>query len=556
MFVVRHLSAFCFAPRIEEFDAALRSWIAAAPPGEQREDAAGLIRECSARKLPRLTLVRMGLSSLPDCIAGFTHLESLWLNGNRLPEVPHQVTQLPHLQQLDLSENLIGRIALDLRQIKSLRKLWLDKNQLTALPDTLCELPHLIKLSVKDNELGALPEGFSALTSLEELSLSGNALTHLPTGLTALTNLRLLNLSNNRLASLPEDFALLERRIPSLDIRHNHLLPRPDPEWFAHPKHGAGFKKWFDWLHDIRDYKNPRTRIALGQRLGRLFEAMQGSRTLRDSCLAIAADAAGSCGDRPAWGLNQMDMALENHLAMRGKLNEADLFRSARSQYRLVELKRAAREHTEFFSYHIDRGLDEVEVDLALQTALRDVLHLPLTVRQMDGLGGTFFEPEHFAEVANRILDGERSNLAPARELIDSALQVLRDGGRLPVAASFKLQALAWSVSQYLPWQKHIARRHPEELQALQGAAQAFIQQLSRRNEAHYKEQCDAAMFLHNHGLAYDKALARMAAPVAPRRSDNSRHRDNRNDTRGTSSTVSKAPTTAQPSRPDNTNIA
>ena len=183
-------------------------------------------------------------------------------------------------------------------------------------------------------------------------------------------------------------------------------------------------------------------------------------------------------------------------------------------------------------------------------------------MRHIDGLGGTFLEPAHFADIANTIIDSERSNIASARNQLEQAMATLKGDPtskekRLPNPDDFKVQPLAYSVSQYMPWQAHVARRYPAELAALQASAQHFERHTDRRRDGHYKQACDAAMFMHNHGLAYEKALARMEGKATPApRNDVSRNSDNRNAMRGESSTVSTVPTSPSASRPDNQNRA
>jgi hypothetical protein len=552
MFVMRMIAG-CLSPFHHEFESGLRDWVQSAPPGESRKEAARLIGDCLLRKGHTLNLARHGLTSLPTCLAAATHLHTLWLPGNRLCHFPAAVLSLPQLSELDLSDNRISRLGDEVGQLPALKKLWLDRNPLARLPHGLLMLHQLTKLSAKDCGLVELPARLGDMRSLTELSLSGNALIVLPDSITQLMGLRHLNVSHNHLTELPEGFDAIELAIPSLDLKHNQLLPRPNPQWFAHRLFGEGFKKWVSWLNEIRDYKTPQARGALASRLEIIFRTMEESDSFRRRCMQIACEAAGHCGDRPAWGLNQMDMALENHLATAGKLSEAALFKSARSQYRIKEINRAAQIHIERQRPYRTRDLDPIEVNLALQTSLREILDLPLTTQGMDGFAGTALDAYQIGRVARDILKAERRGIRAAVRAIDEAIEIVLTQNRaalLPPRSRFKVQPLAFSVANYAPWMAHIARRDPTFDTQLKDCARQFEQRIRTGLEWHDKEQKDAAMFIYNHGVAYRAALEWL------RMDDKHITSHAHSASLGASSSESMSPTTPKPKTPDIQNAA
>ena len=85
------------------------------------------------------------------------------------------------------------------RQTK-LEKLDLDGNKLTELPAEISDLRELRVLSVNNNQLVGLPTNIQRLTKLEKLYLYGNKLTELPAEIGDLRKLKMLSVIRNPLA--------------------------------------------------------------------------------------------------------------------------------------------------------------------------------------------------------------------------------------------------------------------------------------------------------------------------------------------------------------------
>ena len=151
------------------------------------------------------------LSELPpDVFAGMPWLRVLELAGNRLRELPPGVLAgLSSLRTLELRENELSALPSGVfTGLSSLYDLGLVANRLAELPpDVFDGLGRLRLLHLARNELARLPEGvFADLAGLEWISLFGNKLTELPPDLFAgLGRLRAVSLSQNRLATLPGD---------------------------------------------------------------------------------------------------------------------------------------------------------------------------------------------------------------------------------------------------------------------------------------------------------------------------------------------------------------
>ena len=130
---------------------------------------------------------------------------------------------------LDLSGQSIADLAAgDFAGLTSLMELYLDNNKLPELPDDVfAGLTSLEVLYLNNNDLTELPGGvFEPLTSLEDLTLSNNDLTTLPGGVfDQLTMLKVLTLYYNALTMLPDGVFELLTRLNFLYMEDNPGVP-------------------------------------------------------------------------------------------------------------------------------------------------------------------------------------------------------------------------------------------------------------------------------------------------------------------------------------------
>ena len=130
---------------------------------------------------------------------------------------------------LDLSGQSIADLAAgDFAGLTSLMELYLDNNKLPELPDDVfAGLTSLEVLYLNNNDLTELPGGvFEPLTSLEVLYLNNNDLTTLPGGVfDQLTMLKVLTLYYNALTMLPDGVFELLTRLNFLYMEDNPGVP-------------------------------------------------------------------------------------------------------------------------------------------------------------------------------------------------------------------------------------------------------------------------------------------------------------------------------------------
>lgn len=118
-----------------------------------------------------------------DALGRQEYLARLWLNGNRLQQIPANLP--PSLKVLYVEENLLRTLpAYSFQGLINLEQLFLQRNQIKRLDFcAFCDLTNLRHLDLQANLLEALNEGvFANLTSLLNLDLSQNPLTVLPAG--------------------------------------------------------------------------------------------------------------------------------------------------------------------------------------------------------------------------------------------------------------------------------------------------------------------------------------------------------------------------------------
>ena len=183
-----------------------------------------------------------GLNELPHEVFDLADtLEVLNLSGNRLHDLPHQLTRLhqlkvlfasdndfevlpevlgdcPHLQVVGFKANRIAQVPPDALP-PSLRWLILTDNALQTLPNTMGQRPALQKLMLAGNQLTALPDSLQAAQKLELLRASANRLERVPGWLTELPRLAWLALAGNALGwSFADEVPLPDVQWTSLNL--------------------------------------------------------------------------------------------------------------------------------------------------------------------------------------------------------------------------------------------------------------------------------------------------------------------------------------------------
>ena len=144
-----------------------------------------------------------GLTELPEEVFDLADtLEVLNLSGNRLHNLPHQLSRLRRLKVLFASDNDFTALPEVLGDCPQLEVVGFKANQIAHLPSVALP-PALRWLILTDNALHVLPDSLGQRPALQKLMLAGNQLQTLPDSLQNAHRLELLRISANRLSEVP-----------------------------------------------------------------------------------------------------------------------------------------------------------------------------------------------------------------------------------------------------------------------------------------------------------------------------------------------------------------
>ena len=161
-----------------------------------------------------LNFERNALMALPREVVASPRLgatlQMLLLSHNNLSSIPEEIGNLAQLNMLLLSNNCIRELPRTIfTQLASLETLWVDNNKLCELPKEIGELKKLKSFWCHANELSELPENVCLLTAVEEISCGSNQIERLPSSLDNLVSMRRLMVDENRIKVLPNLLAAL-----------------------------------------------------------------------------------------------------------------------------------------------------------------------------------------------------------------------------------------------------------------------------------------------------------------------------------------------------------
>lgn len=416
----------------EKYDEIWSAWAQHAVPGrmEQRDVALASLRDCLERKTHTLDLSRLNLSSLPAALPD--HIEVLNIYENELEHLPAHLP--PSLSSLSVSDNNLVELPATLPA--NLTWLSASSNLLASLPPRLPE--RLVNLNLYNNMLQSLPDHLPA--NLTRLDLNDNQLIHLPDNLP--DTIQDLRVADNMLMALPQRFPAA---LNYLDIRHNlvnafppaminlpaharvcaegnplseHTLrslfriasersyhgpqilfslaaerqsPEPPPlreavdQWLP-PEQWEAFENEPDapafsaFLCRLAETRNMLENPGFRQQVTTWLRKVAADATLRQHTFALAQEATASCEDRVTLAFNSMQQAALLREVESGAWDSLpiDLITIGREMFRLEQLERIAREKVAEL-----RFVDELEVYLAYQTALRQALQLKTVAELM-----------------------------------------------------------------------------------------------------------------------------------------------------------------------------
>lgn len=405
-----------------KFNQDLFAWQNSGPLGqrEHRQRAARRVR--TTKRNTSLTLQHLELDDLPEYLVAMGNLAELYPCQCRIGEI----------QGLPPRLELLEAIGVGLRRLPalpaSLQELTVHHNLLATLPG----LPtHLHVLDVNHNRLCVLP---SMPTGLRTLTVSDNRLTELPRSITATDIPEWVAVYDNPLPACvlervgveiaqrtdntvlfmdietPQSdyrrrYGVLEASTPSLVLKRPPSLVTAALAWYDrlpyqatelserrenweiaycrslgdvgdHPS--ASFAKFPNRLSETADYRDPRLRPALTQKVCRLLDRLPDNDALREHCYALATNALVECQDRIAAGLDHMELHALSVDATEGALNLSQIQSVGTGMLKLEELQTI---YAALSAQH--PTIEEIELYLALRTQFASALELPIVAFQM-----------------------------------------------------------------------------------------------------------------------------------------------------------------------------
>ncbi|MGF6096282.1 NEL-type E3 ubiquitin ligase domain-containing protein [Pseudomonas sp. 18175] len=370
-------------------------------------------------KVQTLVLSSNPLATLPDALAGLTHLTRLELSAVGINDAEHlyaTLVRLEQLQYLDLSYCDLGSFRVD--QFDRLHTLNLSNNELTEWPQGALTAPALRRLDLSSNGLESIPPG--ALEGAHDTLMAGVDLSdNFHFSMDDLNRLQAYALRTGRDRALGLSPVDIHEMIDALESPSNDDfstngdedddgLPvqpfQPDEQLGAPRVTADDLSPWTERLsqteqthntalwnrlaeeddsaalfnllaavRDSPDYQNFRT--SLTQRVWRVMEAAGRRADLREELFSLAKTIP-TCVDGRILSFSQLEMRVYVANALEGvnptdlRLKGSALLDLSRKLFRLEQVEALARDNT-------GRQADPAEVRLKYLIGLQDKLDLP-----------------------------------------------------------------------------------------------------------------------------------------------------------------------------------
>jgi hypothetical protein len=380
-----------------------------------------------------VTFLNLSQSSVGQTHCGllkhFPALRSLDLSHNNLTSLPVELAAMRVLRNLNLSNNRMVLFPEDVTRLRNLRRLQtviLDHNPLAAPPD-ITRMPNLRRLDLNHTQISQWPRGLFAhpRNDMFDLDLSGNPITALPALTPEPSAARTVARTRLDRNALDDDQRTLYERYRTeagLDPYRTYEPQGSSDPWLAgvdantrsireqlwdavEDEHGSqGFFEVIKLLEPPEFFENPQdqqryalNQAQLTQRVWRLINATHADSALRERLFKLSSFP-GLCGDGGAQIFNEMGIEVMASEARRFSVTlpelEGRLVTLAKGAARLKHLnqvaqaevarrlrpKEAGGEGLRLRSELVDGEageVDEVDIHLAYQTALANLLDLP-----------------------------------------------------------------------------------------------------------------------------------------------------------------------------------
>ena len=113
-------------------------------------------------------------------IGGLTSLQELWLDNNRIVDIPGEIGRCRSLKYLNMRSNKIVALPPEICKCQNLQCMVLTHNFLTEIPECVAKIPHLHTLQLEHNKIEHITDVIVDATTLTDLNVSHNPLKSFP----------------------------------------------------------------------------------------------------------------------------------------------------------------------------------------------------------------------------------------------------------------------------------------------------------------------------------------------------------------------------------------
>jgi len=198
--------------------------------------------------IQKLRFFNNSKSKYPENLGSLKNINSLWISGDSIANLPKSIIELKelneliinecpkiefynlfetlsvmdNLKELDLSENLMKKVPDNIGRLKQLKELWLDDNNLTEVSKGIKSLPNLEYLRLFSNEINSLDFTHNDLPSLKNIDLCYNPFKIFPIELSELKNLERITMWYTDVNFIPNDISKLNN-LNYLNLQNSQL---------------------------------------------------------------------------------------------------------------------------------------------------------------------------------------------------------------------------------------------------------------------------------------------------------------------------------------------
>merc|ERR1711916_251540 len=149
----------------------------------ENDNAEFQIEQTRSKRERELTLVNMGLRSLPESIGDLPRVKRINIALNELTSLPSELGALTQLTRLVASGNKLRSLPFEFENLVNLVELDLTENSFAKLPSQIADMGVLETLKMADNQLDITSARALVPTLLAKLDFARNNLRSSPTTL-------------------------------------------------------------------------------------------------------------------------------------------------------------------------------------------------------------------------------------------------------------------------------------------------------------------------------------------------------------------------------------